>query len=249
MTEQGAAPSAAWVAVDTACNQAGIRNPTSEPTPETPSVASGWDTASTMDAVRREREKAAAAAPHSVGADRATAMSAAPDTSHDEVPATGIDPTAARSASRSEETRQAGRATIRQVIAQLRERHPELAGSGDSTTLSPRFGRHRGDHIEAEEAVYEASLAPVGHRNTCSGEGGGVRVPFITEHVMLSRHNDRGREPSEVGLPKGTDTRIGAQCRIGYPLLGEPSSIVGVQPPTRRLFDTLDCEKVRSVFG
>ena len=70
LTEQGIAPTTGWDAVDAACRDAGLDHSTPRPAPEAPPLAPGWDTATTLDAARRERE-AAVAARRSARADRA----------------------------------------------------------------------------------------------------------------------------------------------------------------------------------
>ena len=148
MTEQGVSPSAAWVTVDTACREAGIRNPTPEPTPEPPSVAPNWDTAATLDAARAERGRAVLDSSPAVvaGGGGAVAASATvaivardPWDRADEEPG---------SATRFQVSNQSGLAAIREVIERIREQHPELQTDvqrpSDQPINPPREVRRRG---------------------------------------------------------------------------------------------------------
>jgi hypothetical protein len=70
LTEQGVAPTTGWDAVNAACREAAIAHGTPRPAPDAPPLAPDWDTATTLDSARRERE-AAVAARRAARADRA----------------------------------------------------------------------------------------------------------------------------------------------------------------------------------
>jgi hypothetical protein len=133
LTEQGVSPSAAWAAIDTACREAGVVNATPEPLPETPSVAPDWDTAATMDAVRVERERSAAAprkgaaVAGTVPAARAAGATTAgqePEAAPRAEPCASADP---------------GLAAIHGVIDRIRNRFPELHGLDVTGRAAPRI--------------------------------------------------------------------------------------------------------------
>ena len=77
----------------------------------------------------------------------------------------------------------------------------------------------------------QTRFGAVGERNPSGREGGCVGVALVAQGVVLRGDHHCGRESGQVGFEQRADPWVGASCRIGDPLLGEPARVVGVEAP------------------